>query len=229
MSKEDIPVEDNKKPNPNPSGAPSEFDELSEADRFFEERMEHLRQMPPPPSPPRSIPYDPFIKKARKSKFAAGLLAFFIPGLGHFYLGLMQRGLFIMLALIADIYAIVHTATVNSGSVNVPLITLFGLLVPVIYFFNIFDALQSTDAVNEGALEGSPLHDELTGAPRTGSRRMKGGSLGWILVAGGCIVLLISNKPSWMGQLFEAAGSYVGAGILIAAGAYLFLRERNQP
>jgi TM2 domain-containing membrane protein YozV len=218
-------VEDNKFQGPNKDGVPPDLDKLTEADKFFEERMERLHQMPPP----RSNPYDPFTKKSRKSKFAAGLLAFFIPGLGHFYLGLMQRGLFIMLALIADIYAIVHTATANPGSANVPLITLFGMLVPVIYFFNIFDALQSTDSVNEGSLDGSSIHDELAGPSRNGTRRIKGASLGWLLVAGGCIVLLISNKPSWMSQLFEAAGSYVGAGILISAGAYLFLRERKQP
>jgi hypothetical protein len=205
------------------------IDEQSEVDRLFEERMERLAQMAPPP--PIS---DPFIKRKRKSKVLAGLLAFFVPGTGHFYLGLMQRGLFVMLALIIDIYAIVHTATMNPGSVNVPLITLFGLLVPAIYFYNIFDALQSTDAVNSAEEDG--FLGGLSGfqpSARTGSNstqgqgRLKGANLGWLLVAGGCIVLLVSNKPDWMSQLLNSIGSYIGAGVLIGAGAYLFLKGRK--
>jgi hypothetical protein len=205
------------------------IDEQAEVDRLFEERMERLAQVAPPP--PIS---DPFIKRKRKSKLWAGLLAFFVPGTGHFYLGLMQRGLFVMLALIIDIYAIVHTATMNPGSVNVPLITLFGLLVPAIYFYNIFDALQSTDMVNLAEEDG--FSSGLSGfqsAPRTGSTaaraqgRFKSANLGWLLVAGGCIILLASNKPVWMSQLINSVGSYIGAGVLIGAGAYLFLKGRK--
>ena len=77
-------------------------------------------------------------RNQRKSKVIAGLLAFLVPGLGHFYLGLMQKGLMMMLMLILDICAIVYFAAEEQ---NVPLlIILFSLFIPVI-FFDMFYAL----------------------------------------------------------------------------------------
>lgn len=213
---------------PEPRGGMSGSDR--DTDRFFEERLNRMGPLPTQPS----ISYDPFATRPRKSKFAAGLLAFLIPGTGHFYLGLMQRGLFVMLALIADIYAIVHTTMSARGEVNVPLVTLFGLLIPVIYFYNIFDALQSTDAVNakwRASGDGVPDSGSALGAQgalSSGEGRWKRANLGWLLVAGGCLVLLLSNKPAWMAQLYESAGSYMGAVVLIAAGVYLFLKDSRK-
>ncbi len=89
-----------------------------------------------PPQPPRK----------RKSKWIAGWLSFLIPGTGYFYLGLMVKGITIMLLMALNIVAITFAAI----ELNNPLlIILLSLLLPIIYFYNLFDAIQSTDAVNE--------------------------------------------------------------------------------
>lgn len=178
--------------------------------------------------PPMGSPY-PFNQQPipPKRKFVAGLLSFFVPGIGHFYLGQMQRGIMIMLAIILDIFAIVQLSI--SMNVSIPLITLFSLLLPVIYFFTIFDALQLTDRINNqrysifgepneffGSSQGDPLQS-LT----------RGNRAGWLLIGVGALFFLLSHKPAWMTELVSTMGSYVGALILILIGGYLFLRKNN--
>lgn len=98
----------------------------------------------PPGYPQTPPPYVP-----RKSKWIAGLLAFFIPGTGHFYLGQMVKGVIIMLLIAADICAITFAGIQMD---NVLLIVLLSLLLPIIYFYSLFDAIQSTDVVNQPRL-----------------------------------------------------------------------------
>ncbi|OXM83937.1 hypothetical protein [Paenibacillus rigui] len=187
---------------------------------FLRERLERWGH----PQQDRVPPFDPF--KARKSKFVACLLSFLIPGTGQLYLGLMQRGMGLMLLLILDIFAIVFFAT-NSSS-NIPLIVLFSLFVPVIYFYNIFDALQQTDRVNGRWHDG--LSDPLDSLGRGQSfpgvpKRFKGSTFGYVLIIGGIFLFLVSNKPAWLNQVFEWIGSSIGAIILIVIGVALFLKE----
>ncbi|MFC4601933.1 hypothetical protein [Cohnella hongkongensis] len=88
---------------------------------------------------------EPAARVRRKKKWVAGMLAFIIPGTGHMYLGLMMKGITLMMLIALDITAIVH---VSSGSSTLPVV-LLSLLLPIIYFYNLFDAIQSTDAVND--------------------------------------------------------------------------------
>ena len=66
----------------------------------------------------------------KKSKFATIVFSF-VPGAGHMYLGWMQRGLVFMLSFILAIFLVEWTR-----------LSLFGLLMPVIWFYSFFDALQ---------------------------------------------------------------------------------------
>jgi hypothetical protein len=65
-----------------------------------------------------------------KSKFATVVLSV-VPGLGHFYLGWMERGLQFMVAFFLSIFLI---SWLN--------LSLFGLLLPIIWFYSLFDALM---------------------------------------------------------------------------------------
>jgi len=95
---------------------------------------------------PNGYPQDTQMNMPRKKKWLAGLLAFFIPGIGHFYLGQMAKGIAIMLLISFDICAIVFATT----QIQQPLIiVLLSLLLPIMYFYNLFDAVQSTDVVNQ--------------------------------------------------------------------------------
>lgn len=89
---------------------------------------------------------DPRMAYPRKRKWIAGLLAFFVPGTGHFYLGQMVKGIGVMLLLAMNIVSIVFAVEQLN---NVLAIVLLSLLLPIIYFYSLFDAIQSTDVVNE--------------------------------------------------------------------------------
>lgn len=97
--------------------------------------------------PPQSIPYphDVQAQMPLKKKWIAGLLAFFIPGTGHLYLGQMAKGIAIMLMIAFDICAIVFAAM---NHFPVLIVVLLSLFLPIIYFYSLFDAIQSTDIVN---------------------------------------------------------------------------------
>jgi len=196
-------------------------------EKFLRERMERWNR----PSSKQQQPFDPFRAGPRKSKFIAGLLSFIIPGTGQLYLGQMQRGMTIMLLLIMNIFAIVFFAT--NSSTSIPLIVLFSLFVPVIYFYNIFDALQQTDKVNGswGGLYTDPLsmNDGGIGDFKSSSKKWpKGSAFGYLLIGGGVFLFLVSSKPDWLNRIFEMLGSSIGAVVLIIAGVVLFFRESTK-
>lgn len=198
-------------------------------DPFMEERIREMERMRREQQgnanwrseqfPPYShVPEPPYMsqKPPRKSKFVSVLLAAIFPGLGHFYLGLMQRGLLMMMLIALDIVSIVYF-TSNMGT-NVPLIVLLALLLPVIYFYNLFDAMQHTEKVNLQALYGTPMVIN------------QGPWLGIILVIVGMMLLLFAFDPSWLRWVFNDIGSFLGAGILIVGGLYLLFKEsRKRP
>ncbi|MDF2927400.1 MAG: hypothetical protein K0R57_6314 [Paenibacillaceae bacterium] len=204
-------------------------------DPFFDQRMEAFPplQNPGGPSPyPPFPPYmGPYSEMPRKRKFVAGLLAFFLPGTGHFYLGLMQKGLFMMLLFILNITAIVYTTNMNTMRDNsfIPFVVLLSCLIPVIYFYNLFDTLQSTDQVNayRKAVQSGQIAPAPSGSDSLG-RQVRGGTLGMTLMAIGLFLFLVSTKPVWLEDLFSMMGSYVGAVILIGAGLVLFLTESKK-
>ncbi|UUZ90388.1 hypothetical protein LJK87_31325 [Paenibacillus sp. P25] len=194
-------------------------------DEFLRERMERWGAS-------RKPPFDPFFAaRPRKSKWLAGSLSFLIPGIGQLYLGLMQRGLSLMLLMMLDIVAIVYFAV--NGASSIPLIVLFSLFVPVIYFYNIFDALQQTDRVNGYAYYedsrgpyGEPGMD-FPGRPadRPVGRFAKGSGFAYLLIGAGVLLFFINGKPAWLDRIFDLLGSSVGAVVLILIGIYMFYKE----
>lgn len=81
----------------------------------------------------------------RKSKMIATLLAVF-PGAGHMYLGLQRRGLQFMAAFLFSIYIM-----------DVMQLSLFLFVIPIIWFYNFFDALQLVSKHDHEGLEDQPL------------------------------------------------------------------------
>ncbi|NEZ41343.1 DUF6677 family protein [Paenibacillus alvei] len=165
--------------------------------------------VPPPPHPMYGT------MPPKKSKFVSLFLSFIFPGAGHFYLGLMQRGLLIMMMLALDIVAIVYFTAIDA-KVNVPLVVLLGLMLPVIYFFNLFDALQYTERVNHQAMYGGfePVR--------------QGPLLGLLLLFCGVAMLLLTVDPVWLRWFFTYAGSYAGAALLIGGGIFLLIKESRK-
>lgn len=167
--------------------------------------------------------FDPYmLAPPAKRKWIAGLLSFFIPGTGHFYLGLMQKGLMIMLLIIMDIFAIVHFS-INMSSI--PLITLLALFLPIIYFYSLFDALQSTERMN--AYQFNAAEPKEGSADWSGQSQAAGSRpyIGWLLVGAGALFFVVSAKPAWISFVMDKMGTMIGGLVLIGIGIVLFLRN----
>jgi len=84
-------------------------------------------------------------EQGKKSKALATILSVF-PGAGHMYLGLQRRGLQLMAAFLFGIYIL-----------DILRLSLFLFLIPLIWFYSFFDALQKVSKHGEEELEDVPL------------------------------------------------------------------------
>ncbi|MDL4842273.1 DUF6677 family protein [Aquibacillus rhizosphaerae] len=84
-------------------------------------------------------------EEGKKSKMLATLLSIF-PGAGHMYLGLQKRGLQLMAGFLLSIYIL-----------DVLRLSLFLFLIPIIWFYSFFDALQRVNRVDQAELEDVPV------------------------------------------------------------------------
>ncbi|WP_442603254.1 hypothetical protein [Paenibacillus sp. KN14-4R] len=168
-----------------------------------------------PPYHPNYHGYPPYPSSVpRKKKWASGMLSFFIPGTGHMYLGLMQRGLMFMFFLAFSIFLVVTLA--SSHDSNPGMIFIASILIPITYFYTIFDALQYTDKVNHA----TALYGEL---PSNFGKVTGNNTLAFIIIAGGCMFFMASMKPTWLSSLVQTLGTYVGGIILIGIGVLMVL------
>ena len=138
----------------------------------------------------------------------------FIPGVGHYYLGCMQRGLQLNLLFFGTIFLI-------------GLAKLDGLefLLPVIWFYGLFDALHLADMSARGqavtdrpllAWEKIPLHRSL---------------IGWVLIFLGVYSFLIAHYGFFLLKKILPQGldpdKLLASMILIYTGIYLLFGGRR--
>ncbi|WP_186575827.1 hypothetical protein [Aquibacillus kalidii] len=86
-----------------------------------------------------------FRQDGKKSKMLATVLSIF-PGAGHMYLGLQKRGLQLMAAFLLSVYVL-----------DVLHLSIFLFLIPIIWFYSFFDALQLASKYEEEELEDVPV------------------------------------------------------------------------
>jgi len=165
-----------------------------------------MGHMPPP------YGYVPVIKLKRK--WIACLFSLFIPGMGHMYLGLLQRGFFFMCLLACNISLI--PLLINQGINNAAVITLVSLFIPITYFYNLFDALQSTDRVNHILLSGGTISE-------ASQQLTSSGNLGFLFIGVGGWFFLLSVKPAWLTAIINGLGTYIGGLILVAVGVIMVI------
>lgn len=171
-------------------------------------------------------------KKVRNKthKFIAGLLSAVVPGLGHIYLRLYMRGLTFILLVLLDLSALLYFSSIGI-QINVPLLILLALCIPVIYFYNVYDVLQSADWVmlrRRRAVTQGNMDKRLVGERSERDRMMvweRGISFGLLLIVGGSLMVLFFRKPRWFQDLIAMYGGYSFATLLIAGGLLLFGRE----
>ncbi len=89
--------------------------------------------------------FERFREEGKKSRMLATALSIF-PGAGHMYLGLQKRGLQLMIAFLFSIYIL-----------DVLNLSLFLFLIPIIWFFSFFDALQSANRMEYEIVDDVPV------------------------------------------------------------------------
>ncbi|WP_083205097.1 DUF4097 family beta strand repeat-containing protein [Bacillus sp. FJAT-27264] len=171
---------------------------------------------------PERIPPRPK-RRRRKRKFVAGLLAALIPGSGHIYFGLLRKGISFIFAILLDISALIYFSSIGM-QINVPLLILLGLLIPVLYFYNVYDVLQSADRILRFPVEQDPGIAPVPSKRRTFVTE-PGLSFGLMLLFGGGLLFLFRQKPPWMQYFIEHYAEVAIAIALVGAGLLLGIRE----
>ncbi|GAA3400896.1 hypothetical protein ACFFNY_15355 [Paenibacillus hodogayensis] len=152
-----------------------------------------------------------------KSKFLATVFSMFVPGTGQMYVGAVMRGMSIMLLLVMNIVAIVYF--VNSpAELNVLPVTLLSLLIPVLYFYNVFDALHQTEAINQAIREGHAYSGPIR-YPNADGGNLLLGLIGVIV-----FVCSLSAFGGWWDGLFTI-NTAIGGAVLLVGGAFLLFKE----
>lgn len=130
-----------------------------------------MPQSPLPPPPPEHKSY------GHKSP---GLAVFFslLPGLGHIYLGLYQRGIAFFAAFLSVLWLVDHA-------------DLSGVIVAFVFFFAMFDAHRMATLLGTGAAVTQP-----TGSPTLPASPGKGNlTLGVVLLLAGALLLYSNFYP----------------------------------
>lgn len=172
-----------------------------------------------------------FRPRRRKRKFIACLLAAVFPGLGHLYLKMFLKGAALIYFVLLDASALIYFSSVRSG-INVPFLILLGVLIPVIYFYSIYDVLQSTDVIN-AKIKRSASGEEVepsfdANGTQTGTGARKGVLAGILLICGGAVIFLFRQKPPWLEGFIHWSAGYTVSGALILTGAILIWRESRR-
>lgn len=190
-------------------------------------------QQPIPHSPKpanRLRPNRPAGLVRKKRKLRALLLAALFPGMGHIYLGLYRKGITFILVMMLDVSALLYFSSIVM-QINVPLLILLGLLIPVAYFYNVYDVLQSAEIIlsrrkREEAVQLSADGRDATHRRHKNPFRAEGGlSFGLLLVFGGLLLILFHQKPPWLQTGIRDYGAGITAAILMLLGVYLIVQE----
>jgi hypothetical protein len=158
-------------------------------------------------------------EQGKKSKMLATFLSVF-PGAGHMYLGLQKRGLQLMAAFLFSIYIL-----------DVLHLSLFLFLIPILWFYSFFDALQLISKHARGEVQDVPIVDWFINHQR------------WVgialLVLGGFYILdqvaipiLYDYFPGYrFNYLYERYFQTTLVSVLLVAGGIFLLKgsRKNKP
>lgn len=166
-------------------------------------------------------------RRHRKRKFIAGLLAALIPGTGHLYFGLLRKGITFIFLILLDISALLYFSSIGM-QINVPLLILLALIIPAIYFYNVYDVLQSADRLLRFP-EDHELDIPVTKANVAPKRRSivsePGISFGLLLLLGGALLILFRQKPTWLQFFIEHYAEMAVSVIIVCGGLFIGARE----
>lgn len=124
----------------------------------------------------------------RKNRTLATIIAIF-PGAAHLYLSMTKRGVQLMAIFLFSIYIL-----------DVLRLSLFLFLIPILWFFSFFDALQSITKYENGTLTDKPIVENWTAYQRP---------IGMVLILLGSYYVLKDVVVQYMYQILPSAGNYM--------------------
>lgn len=154
----------------------------------------------------------------RKNRTLATIIAIF-PGAAHLYLSMTKRGIQLMAVFLFSIYVL-----------DVLRLSLFFFLIPILWFFSFFDALQSISKYENGALTDKPLVENWTAYQRY---------IGAVLIVFGGYYIFSDVFVQFMYQFLPASRNYmylinnfsqtfIVAVLLIGGGIRLVMNRKQQ-
>ncbi|WP_127549597.1 multi-tm2 domain protein [uncultured Paenibacillus sp.] len=137
-------------------------------ERMNEDEMHHQH-----PGDEYGVPAGPYgqpmYRKGSEGERFFTILLSFVPGLGHLHLGLLHRGLSFLMAFFGSFAMMVFVASITNESVFL----MFLLILPVIWVYCMFDAVQHVHRKQAGeVLQDRTLFEELE-MGRVAGRRSK--------------------------------------------------------
>lgn len=180
-------------------------------------------------------------------KWISAILSIILPGVGHLYLGFVGRGLIIIGAFVIDI-SLLTLATAMIFIVfplGIALVTLLGLVLPVIYFFSIFDALQMAERKHTYTLGTTMTHvqtpdwqdpveqeldwpeeiRDIDQTPHTKPQEAGLRSLGIVLVVVGVLLMISFLLPGPLLMWLLNHRQALFATVLLVCGVWLIWRQ----
>jgi hypothetical protein len=153
----------------------------------------------------------------RKNRTLATIIAIF-PGAAHLYLSMTKRGVQLMAIFLFSIYIL-----------DVLRLSLFLFLIPILWFFSFFDALQNITKYENGTLIDKPIIENWTAYQRP---------IGMILILLGSYYVLKDVVVQFMYQILPSARNYmylitnfsqtlIVALLLIGGGVRLLLNRKQ--
>lgn len=148
----------------------------------------------------------------------AGLLAGFFPfGVGAVYCGQYAKGLAHLIIFVLLVVGASHSTSDAMG-------TIFGLGIAAFWFYQVFDAIKSARALQEGKPAPDPFGLGTMFSPGDRLSFSKGVPTGAVVLIGLGVLFLLHNLGIWFLELDR-----IWPVFLIALGAWLFVKRRMSP
>ncbi|MDR6553692.1 hypothetical protein [Paenibacillus qinlingensis] len=155
----------------------------------------------------------------RKNRTLATIIAIF-PGAAHLYLSMTKRGIQLMAIFLFSVYVL-----------DVLRLSLFFFIIPLLWFFSFFDALQSISKYENGTLIDKPLVENWTAYQRY---------IGVVLIVFGGYYIFSDVFVQFMYQFLPSSRNYmylinnfsqtfIVAVLLIGGGIWLVMNRKQQP